>query len=99
MHRNRSSRFVDEPGRHARVDSEPDRRYEPGEGLEAVRLTKKFADEIDGISLAGKHVGERLVLSHADAHLLVVEGWAEPVPASEQRNDTQPVSRATRRIA
>jgi hypothetical protein len=42
-----------------------------------VRLTRKYADVIDGVDLSGAHVGDRLDLSPRDAEILIAEGWAE----------------------
>jgi hypothetical protein len=50
-----------------------------------VRLTKKLADEIDGINLAGHNVGDVLELPPAEAELLVAEGWATPERQSADR--------------
>jgi len=51
-----------------------------------VILTKKFADELDGVELSGREVGDRLCLSTDQAALIVAEGWAEPAPASRRRS-------------
>src|SRR5262245_24156396 len=44
-----------------------------------LRLTKKLAEEVDGISLVGYRVGDLLHLSRKDADVLLAEGWAEVV--------------------
>ena len=44
-----------------------------------LRLTKKLAEEIDGISLVGYRVGDLVHLSRKDADVLLAEGWAEVV--------------------
>ena len=41
-------------------------------------LTRKFAESINGVDLAGCHVGDRLPLRRAEASLLIAEGWAMP---------------------
>jgi hypothetical protein len=41
-----------------------------------VRLTKKFANQIDGVRLEGHHIGEVLDLPDTQAHLLLAEDWA-----------------------
>jgi hypothetical protein len=58
----------------------PDRRSHTGRPDEIlpVRLTRKYADAINGISLAGHDVGDRLPLPPRDAQLLIAEGWADP---------------------
>jgi hypothetical protein len=50
-----------------------------------VRLTRKYADSIDGIDLSERQVGDRLPLPSRDARMLIAEGWAEPVASQEQR--------------
>ena len=44
-----------------------------------VRLTKRLAEQIDGISLAGYRVGDLIHLTRLEADVLVSEGWAEVV--------------------
>jgi hypothetical protein len=48
-----------------------------------VRLTKKFADEIDGVDLSGRVVGDTLDIAPRNARLLLAEEWAAP----ERRDD------------
>ena len=45
--------------------------------VRCVRLTRKYADVIDGVDLSHAHVGDRLDLSPHDAEVLIAEGWAE----------------------
>ena len=56
--------------------------------VEPVVLTRKLADAIDDIALAGHRVGDRLVLAKRQAALLIAEGWARPVSARRRRRDT-----------
>jgi hypothetical protein len=42
-----------------------------------VRLTRKFADLINGIDLSKARTGETLDLSPREAGILMAEGWAE----------------------
>ena len=49
-----------------------------------VRLTRKFAPEIDGVDLTKNDVGEIVDLPIAKAQLLIAEGWA----AAERRGGT-----------
>ena len=51
-----------------------------------VWLTKKFADEIDGVDLSRNNVGETLDLPQPKAHLLLAEEWAAP----ERRDESSP---------
>lgn len=54
-----------------------------------VRLTRKLADEIDGVNLSGHEVGEVVDVSPADARLLFAERWAVPERRGEYgREDT-----------
>jgi hypothetical protein len=41
-----------------------------------VRLTRKFAPEIDGVDLSRNEVGEIVDLPVSKAQLLIAEGWA-----------------------
>ena len=50
-----------------------------------VRLTRKLADEIDGVDLTGRRVGDVFDLPTSEARLLLAERWALP----ERRNDTR----------
>jgi hypothetical protein len=50
-----------------------------------VRLTKKYAEEIDGVDLSRNHVGDTLDLPQPQAHLLLAEQWAAP----ERREGSQ----------
>ena len=43
-----------------------------------VRLTRKYAEAIDGVDLSGNQVGDLLDLSARDARMLIAEGWAAP---------------------
>ena len=43
-----------------------------------IRLTRKFAERIDGIDLSRRRVGEVIELSVHEARTLVAEGWALP---------------------
>jgi hypothetical protein len=64
----------------------------------AVRLTRKYADSIDGIDLSQRQVGDRLPLPLRDARMLIAEGWAEPVASQEQR-DSPRLVRPPRRFS
>ena len=41
-----------------------------------IRLTRKFAEAIDGIDLSHYAVGDLIDLPHKDAELVIAEGWA-----------------------
>jgi hypothetical protein len=51
-----------------------------GEEALSVRLTRKYAEIIDGVDLTDAQVGDRLNLSQHDAEMLIAEGWAERLP-------------------
>ena len=42
-----------------------------------VRLTRKFADFIDGVDLRKVKSGDALNLSPEEARILIAEGWAK----------------------
>ena len=67
--------------------SGPERRHTSRDerDVEPVILTKKFAEELDGIELGGRRVGERLCLDTDQAVLIVAEGWAERAAPSQRR--------------
>ena len=47
------------------------------EKVTVVRLTRKYAEMIDGVDLTEAKVGDELNLSPHDADVLMAEGWAE----------------------
>jgi hypothetical protein len=66
----------------------PSRRNSSGRGRGAsegqeqtasVRLTRKYADMINGVDLRAAKVGDRLRLPVHAAEVLVAEGWAEKI--------------------
>ena len=61
--------------------NEQDKRQSARDGgtdeVRCVRLTRKYAEVIDGVDLSDAHVGDRLDLSPHDAEVLIAEGWAE----------------------
>jgi hypothetical protein len=67
--------------------------------VEPVVLTRKYAEAIDGISLAGHDVGDRLPLGHRDARMLIAEGWARPTPPDQRRRQSDSSGPSTERIA
>jgi hypothetical protein len=44
----------------------------------SVRLTRKYAEAIDGVDLSRNQVGDLLNLAPRDARMLIAEGWAAP---------------------
>jgi hypothetical protein len=57
-----------------------------------IRLTKRFAERIDGVDLSQVHTGDVLDVPPKEARILVNEGWADIV-GSDEESDT-----STRRI-
>ena len=60
-----------------------------------VRLTRKFAQIINGIDLSRARAGEDIELTTRDAQLLIAEGWA--TPAAEARDQAPRQSRRVRK--
>jgi hypothetical protein len=59
-----------------------------------VRLTKKLAEEIDGVNLAGRQVGDVMNLSEKEAKLLLAEEWAQPDRQERRRGHRREQSEA-----
>lgn len=57
--------------------------------LTSVRLTRKFAEAIDGIDLSRNQVGDRLRVSHREARMLIAEGWALPCEDGKKSDDPE----------
>jgi len=43
-----------------------------------VRIVRKLADQVDGIDLKGRDVGDVIELAEPDARVIVAEQWAIP---------------------
>ena len=56
-----------------------------------LRLTKKFADMIDGVDLRAFMVGQTIRVMPAEARLLIAEGWAEPLDQPATTRDHAPM--------
>lgn len=54
--------------------------------LTKVRLTRKFANMINGIDLSRARMGEELLVSPGDAEILVAEGWAVPIQSADDKS-------------
>jgi hypothetical protein len=52
-----------------------------------VRLTRKYAERIDGIDLRNQQVGDVIDMPEPQARLLLLEQWALPERREEQRPD------------
>ena len=57
-----------------------------------IRLTKKFANMLDGIDLTVMRVGEVVSVPVRVAQILVAEGWAVAHPIWKQHRATHPSS-------
>ena len=44
-----------------------------------VRLTRKLADQLNGVDVSAVNVGDHIVVANAVAAMLIREGWAELV--------------------
>ena len=80
MSKSKGTRSPPYPQRERRIRS-PDL-----DEVEPVVLTRKLANAIDGVSLEGHNVGDRLPLNPHDANMLIAEGWARLVPESQRRH-------------
>jgi hypothetical protein len=69
-----------EPGRPSMRNEGADRRSDNrrADEITPVRLTRKYADMLNGVNLSGHDVGDRLPLPPREARLLIAEGWASP---------------------
>ena len=77
----------DSKGRVSQASPDRERRNRDARlEVEPVVLTRKYAEAINGIDLGGREVGDRLPLNRRDADVLIAEGWARPVSASERRH-------------
>jgi len=70
------------------------RQRERDEEILVVKLTRKFAQVIDGVNIARAHVGDRLELPQHEAEVLIAEGWAELVAPRGPRSPRQPHAQA-----
>lgn len=50
-----------------------------------VRLTRKFAEILNGIDLSRTKAGEEIELSKREADLLIAEGWASPLDVAHDK--------------
>jgi hypothetical protein len=59
------------------------RRVSNGDQSVKVRITRKFAEFIDGVDLSARRVGDVIEVPSRDARLLVAENWAVNVSDGE----------------
>jgi hypothetical protein len=50
-----------------------------------VRLTRKLANQLDGVDVSTRNEGEVFNLPRAEAELLIAEHWATPVQRADRR--------------
>jgi len=55
-------------------------------------LTRKFADQIDGVNLKAYEVGDVIDLPVTEGRLLIAERWAIPERRKEERLSSQSIS-------
>ena len=58
-----------------------------------VRLTRKFAQMINGIDLTRVRAGDDVELSAREADMLIAEGWATPAAEADDRPASVPKAR------
>ena len=56
-----------------------------------VRLTKRFAEMINGVDLSRVHAGDVVDISPRDAGILLSEGWAMPLDRGDEKNEGRKV--------
>ena len=80
--KSRSRSRSDDPSHQQGVER---RRPVLDETKASVRLTRKYAEMIDGVDLTEANVGDELNLTPHEADVLVAEGWAERAPDRGRR--------------
>jgi hypothetical protein len=58
-----------------------------------LRLTRKFAQRINGIDLSSVQAGDDIEVSEHEAEILMREGWASPVDTADDRDRRPKVPR------
>ncbi len=64
--------------------------YEDTSPHTSVRLTRKYANIIDGVDLSKNQVGDRLHLPARQARMLIAEGWASPCEKGHAEDEDPP---------
>ena len=62
-----------------------------------VRLTRKFADFIDGVDLTHRRVGDIIEVPRQEAEILLAEDWAAPASDAEPRATADDAPRRKRK--
>ncbi len=57
-----------------------------------IRLTKRFAERIDGVDLSGVRTGDVLDVPPKEARILINEGWADIVGSGEESDAKRRIS-------
>jgi len=57
-----------------------------------ICLTRKLADELDGVDVSRCAEGDMLEVPHHDAEVLIAEGWARPTRDSERNSAVRSAS-------
>jgi hypothetical protein len=58
-----------------------------------IRLTKRFAEVLNGVDLSRCQLGDVLDVSPKDAGILLAEGWAQPVADAEMLEERRKENR------
>jgi hypothetical protein len=64
-----------------------------------VRLTRKLADQLDGIDVSSRREGDVFDLPRDHAQLLIAEHWAVPIQRAERRGLAQSANVHQRAVA
>jgi len=59
--------------------------------LVRVRLTRKLADQLNGVDVSKVSVGDHLIVANAVATMLIREGWAELVVQEKASSAGEPI--------
>lgn len=74
------------------------RRVTEGDAAVKVRITRKFAEFIDGVDLRELRVGDVVDVSPPDAALLLAEGWAQRTEAADRVPTPRMMSMSSARL-
>ena len=61
-----------------------------------VRLTRKFAENLNGIDLSHVRAGEDVELEAREAEMLIAEGWADAIEQAADRPRRPPRRRKSK---
>lgn len=61
-----------------------------------VRLTRKLANQINGVDLSAVRVGDHILVPNAVASMLIQEGWAEVISEYEPPDSSESIKPPSR---